>query len=249
VSLFALVCWSCTPPTAAPAPKTTAPITITSVTLFADDNGKPGTEVGKFDYRQKTLYFRATLSSPLNDTKGKWIFTAKSTSAGNNQPIQSLDGVFKGTDMAAQISLKNSWPVGTYHVDVIADDKPIGGFDFEVTGEKSTIVFRGHTLAPDDGKGLPAKAVSSFKPGDRTMHIQVTSRGVDTTEPEVIWRLYGTIKGKETELANTIQPRKKLQDSVLTCMFKSPKDWEKGDYRVDIFIDGKKVHSVPVPVK
>ena len=241
--------WSCAPNSDSAAKVTEDPVTITHVSLFTDQGGKPGTEVGKFDYRQKTLHFRATLSKPLKNVKGKWIFTAKSTSAGNNQQIQSLDGVFDGADMSAEITLKKPWPVGTYQVDIVAEEAPIGNFEFEVTGEKSRIVFLGHTLATDDGKGLPGKAVQSFKPGDKTMHIQVTSKGIDTTEPEVVWRLYHLVGSKETELANTVQPRKKLQDSVLTCNFTSPKDWQPGQYRADVFIDGKKAHSIPVVVK
>lgn len=239
---------ACTPPAAKNVAENES-IALTTVTLFADDNGKPGSEVGKFDYRQKTLHFRASLTRPLKEAKGRWIFTAKSTSAGNNQAIQSLDGVFDGADMAAQISLEKAWPVGIYHVDILAEDKPLGGFDFEVTGEKSTLAFRGHSLATDDGKGLPGTKVDTFKSTDRTMHIQVTTKGIDTTEPEVIWRLFHKVKDKAFELGNTIQPRRKLQDSVLTCKFTSPKDWEKGEYWVDISLEGKKVHTIPIVVK
>ena len=241
-------CCSCAKPPAATS--TEESVQITGVHLFADAGGKPGQEVQKFDYRQKTLYFGANLNRMVKEKPGNWLFSAKHTSVGDNQPIQSLQGKFDGNAMSAQIQLGGRpWPVGVYHVDVNLDGKPIGGFDYEVTGQTEKIAFLSHAIAPDDGKGVPGKPVTSFKPTDHTMHIQVATKGIDTTEPEVVWRLFHVVGGKDTELANTTQPPMTLQDSVFKCQFTSPKDWEKGDYRADIFMNGKKVHSVPFKVQ
>lgn len=225
------------------------PLKVTHVSFHADEKGKPGPEVKIFDYRQRLLHFRVVLNRALKGGKGRWVFSAKSTSAGGNREIQALDGEINGNEMAAQLELKNNWPVGTYHVEIIIDDTPVHGFDYEVTGEKSAIVFLGHSLAPDNGHGLPGVPVKAFKPSNKTVFLQVTTKGVDTSEPEVVWRLFHIVKGKETELANTVQPRIRLQDSVLKAQFSSPKEWQPGDYRADIFMDGKKVHSIPFKVE
>lgn len=247
--ITALVACGCQPAARTDTPKKEEPLSLTQVTLLSDADGKAGSELSKFDYRQRTLHFRAVLSRPVEQAKSRWIFTAKQTVAGNNRAIQSLEGTIVGTDMSAEITLKNDWPVGTYHVDVVIEDAPVGGFDFEVTGEKSKIAFMGHSLAPDDGHGLPGQPVKVFSYPVKTIHLQVSTRGVDTTEPEVVWRLYQVSGGKQLELGQTVQPKVKLQDSVLKCMFESPKAWAKGDYRADIFLAGKKAHSISFQVK
>ena len=224
-------------------------LSVTNVSLFADDHGKPGAEVKFFDYRQRVLHMKAVLSKPVSQVTARWIFSAKSTAAGNNRDIQSLDAVVNEDILTAQIELKNNWPVGVYHVEILLDNSPLHSFDYQVTGEKSKIVFLGHSLATDDGKGLPAQLVKSFKPKDRTIHLQVTTKGIDTSEPEVVWRLFEIRQGKEVEVANTVQPKIRLQDSVLKAQFTSPRDWDKGQYRADISLGGKKAHSIEFKVE
>lgn len=241
----------CNQPIAKRTPSEDQPdaLTVTHLSLHSNLNGKPDTEVKIFDYRQNPLHFRAVLNKSLKDSKSRWIFTAKSTSAGNGREIQAVEGNVTGNEMRAQIALKSPWPVGIYHVEMVIDDNPIFGFDYEVTGEQSKIIFLGHSLAPDNGKGLPSVAVHSFKPSHRTIHLQVTTKGVDTTQPDIIWRIFKDIKGKKTELASVSQQKTRLQDSILKAQFQSPKDWERGEYRVEISMNAKVVHSFSFKVE
>ncbi|MBS1722258.1 MAG: hypothetical protein JSS66_04540 [Armatimonadetes bacterium] len=254
-ALFAAVVFAtgCPSPKAGPTEpggvKGDEPPKVAQVMLLSDVNGKPGNEVAKFDYRQQTQHFRALLDKPVKDATGTWVFTAKSTSAGSNKPIQSLQGKLDGSDVVAEITLKNPWPVGTYHVDILIDGRTIHGFDYEVTGEKSAIVFLGHSLAADAGSGLPGPPVKVLKKSDKHIFIQVTTKGIDTTEPEVIWRLYKVDNGKDIELGNTVQPRMKLQDSVLKVEFTYASDWAPGKYRTDIMFNGQKVHAIEFQIR
>lgn len=244
---------ACQPQDGNEASQQAKPVAISQVILLSDNAGKPDSPVKEFDYRQKTLHFRIQLSAPIEKQPGKWIFSAKQTSAGNGQQLSAIDGVFEGKEMLGKISLPTNWPVGTYHVNVLIANESMGEFDFIVSGETSRIVFLGHTLAPDSGNGLPGKPVESFMTNQRTIHLQVTSKGIDTSEPEVIWRLFLVEKGgKAVEVANTMQPKVKLQDSVLKCQFASNKDWTAGNYRAAVELNGKRVHTFDfkiIPVK
>lgn len=240
----ATIVLGCSQPPKAAVPAQEPELGLTSVMLLTDDGGKPGTAIEKFDYRQKTLHFLVSLSRKVEKAQCKWIFIAKETSAGNGRQLQGLEGEVEGSDLSGQITATHNWPVGTYQVNVLIADKPVGSFEYEVTGEVTKIAFLGHSLAPDDGKGMPAGRVEAFRSPVKTLHLQVTTKGVDTTAPEVVWRLYKVAKGKDVELGNTVQPKTRLQDSVLKCQFDSPKPWEKGDYRADIFVAGKKAHSI-----
>lgn len=246
--ILPLLC-SCVAGTGSEKLEKTPKVQLQSHQLFTDDKGKPGNRIEKFDYRQRTLHFRVVLSRPVERAKGRWIFLAKATSAGNGRQIQSVEGEFEGTDLVAQLSLPSDWPVGTYEVQIILDNDPVGSFTYEVTGEKTNIVFLGHSMAPDNGKGLPGNPVESLKPTDRKFHLQVTTKGTDTTSPEVVWRLYFVDGAKLVEVANAEVPRIQLQDSVIKCIFDSPKDWNKGLYRATVSLNGKTAHTLEFRVK
>lgn len=222
---------------------------VTNFSLHSDLNGNSDREVKIFDYRQNPLHFRAVLNHPVKSAKCKWLFSAKSTSAGNGREIQSLESQISGNEIKAQISLKSNWPVGTYHVSIVIDDTPIFESDFEVTGEVTKIIFLGHSIAPDNGKGLPGEAVQRLGTKDRTIYLQVTTKGIDTTQPEVVWRIYRIKSSKLLELANVLQPKINLQDSVLKAQFRSPKDWEPGTYRATIELNGKPAHQFDFDVR
>lgn len=249
LSVALLGCGPKTDPVASPETPGDQPLRVEQVTLHADNAGQPGNDVAQFDYRQLTQHFRAVLNQAVDGKSGTWVFTAKSTAAGNNKPIQSLQGKLDGNEIRAQLTLKTPWPVGTYHVDILVDGQSVHGFDYEVTGESTELAFLGHTLSTDNGQGQPGKSVDAFKPTDRKIHLQVTTKGVDTTEPEVIWRLYRVADGKDVELGNTAQPRMKLQDSILRAQFESAGDWKPGDYRADVLVNGKKAHAIKFSIK
>lgn len=247
VLFLALV--GCQAQTSAERPKEEEPLSLVSHTLLTDRQGKAGSPVELFDYRQRTLHFQAKLSRAVDKANCRWIFAAKETVAGNGRALDSLEGEVSGTDISAEITLKSDWPVGTYHVDVVVDEQPVGGFDFTVTGEKSRIAFLSHALAPDDGTGLPGLKVDAFKFGVKKIHIQVSTKGVDTSKPEVAWRLYQVRGGRDLPLITTKQPPLMLHDSMLKCVFDSPTPWNRGIYRADVFLGGKKAHSILFQVK
>ncbi len=220
------------------------PPKITRVALLTDEAGQPGTEVTAFDYHQKTLHFLVALDHPVPKTKARWVFTAKSTSAGDNRPMNSVEGSVEGQAIKGQISLDTPWPVGTYHVDVWLGESSVGNFDYEVVGKQTPIVFGHQTLSVEDGKGGPARAVDHFSVKDHTIHIEVSTRGVDNTGPTVVWRLLRVTGEKEVEIGNVQQPQMKLQDSFLRAQFTSPGDWTAGTYHAVIEINGNKAHTI-----
>ncbi|MBS1715328.1 MAG: hypothetical protein JST30_13430 [Armatimonadetes bacterium] len=242
LSLFLAFAVGCAPPKASVGPDSKTPFQVQAFALVSDVDGKPGKEVETFDYRQRTQRFRVRLDRAAKGEKAVWIFTAKNTVAGSGKQIKTLEGNVEGDEMRAEVTLANDWPVGTYAVDVTLDGEKLLERDYVVTGQSQKLVFGAHSIAADDGHGLPGPKRESLKSTERKIHLQVSTRGIDTTKPKVVWRIFRKRGNGEVEIGSVEQPALALQDSMLKAEFLVDRDWRPGTYVAQIEVAGKPAH-------
>lgn len=216
---------------------------------MTDEGGKPGKETSVFDYRQRTQRFRVLLDRPAKGEKAVWIFTAKNTVAGSGKQIKTLEGDVEGDEMRAEVTLANDWPVGTYRVDVTLGGQKLVEKDYEVSGQAQPLAFGAHSIAADDGKGLPGPKRDSLKTTERKIHLQVSTRGIDTSKPKVVWRIFRKRADGEVEIGSVEQPPLALQDSMLKAEFLVDRDWKAGTYIAQIEVAGKPAHRFTFEIK
>lgn len=117
-------------------PAHAADLEATEWTLKADDGkGGAGEEVDSFLPTDHKLHFVTTLNEKVPvGTKLKFTFTAVDTDAGKNLKITDVEITADKSDtlLSSSISATKDWPVGDYRVDLSADGKQIGSFDYSV---------------------------------------------------------------------------------------------------------------------
>lgn len=108
----------------------------TGITLKADDGkGGAGEEVDSFLASDRKLHFEIALNENVAvGTKLKFSFTAVDTDAGKNMKVTDVEITADKSDsiLSSSISAKKDWPVGDYRMDLFADGKQIGAFDYSV---------------------------------------------------------------------------------------------------------------------
>ena len=107
---------------------------IESVTLMADNEGKPGETVELFVPSDLQQHFSIKLDE-LKTGNHQFVveFWSADTTAGKN--IKITDDVSSGllaNTITARVSLPREWPVGVYRMDVKMDGKSIGTYEYEV---------------------------------------------------------------------------------------------------------------------
>ena len=93
-------------------------------------------------------------------------------------------------------------------------------------------------MAKDDN-GKPGESTTSFEPSDRVVHCVINlNKAKAGTSVRFVWiaqDVTGFSKNDQIKSIDyTTQPDENLVHGHLTL----PKDWPKGDYRVDVYING-----------
>ena len=93
-------------------------------------------------------------------------------------------------------------------------------------------------MAKDDGHGAPGDETESFAPGDRTVHCVATLKESKAgTQMKFAWWIVdagGSTNEKFKEIDYTTNPKEDKIHGHLTA----PKDWPKGKYKVQVFVNG-----------
>lgn len=119
---------------AALLPVTSFAVGIESVTLRADDNGKPGEVVEVFIPTDERLHFEIKLDEIVVGSSDYMVeFWSVDTTAGKDIRITEFTGdALVANVINANISLPRAWPVGQYRLDVTLDGEAIGSYDYDV---------------------------------------------------------------------------------------------------------------------
>lgn len=93
-------------------------------------------------------------------------------------------------------------------------------------------------MAKDDGHGAPGDETNSFAPDDLTIHsVAVLKEPKAGTQMKFAWWIVdagGTTNEKFKEIDYTTKENENKVHGHLTA----PKDWPKGKYKVQVFVNG-----------
>ncbi len=91
-----------------------------------------------------------------------------------------------------------------------------------------------------DSNGSAGEDVDSFAPADNPMHavVRLSSKTAGTKVRVVLIAVSAATGDKNTKVAEIERETGVLQDELDTT-FTLPRDWPVGDYRVDVFVNGK----------
>ena len=93
------------------------------------------------------------------------------------------------------------------------------------------------SMAKDDN-GKPGETTTTFEPGDRTIHcVAELSKAKGGTEVKFSWKVVD-VQGTKNEEIKTIDYTTKSFEKTIHGHLTLPKDWPKGEYRVEVYING-----------
>lgn len=121
-------------------------------------------------------------------------------------------------------------------------------FSQEFDETKREIGVEEITLWRDDGNGKPGEATNSFLTSDTPIHcsVQLTSAKIANVKMNLVAVKVAGVK-PETKVVSTSYKTNGKQDRV--NFTGSPEgEWVVGNYRIDIFIDGKPAGSQPFEI-
>lgn len=105
-------------------------------------------------------------------------------------------------------------------------------------------------MAKDDGSGDPQdESVTQFGPQDRTIHCVVKLKDSQAgTKMKFSWWIVEA-EGAKNEQIKDIDYTTKALENVVHGHLTLPRDWPKGKYRVDVYVNGKVDKSVQYTVE
>ncbi len=95
-------------------------------------------------------------------------------------------------------------------------------------------------MAKDNGSGDPQDgAVDTFGPTDRTVHCVIKLKESDSgTNIKFSWMIVEA-EGAKNEKIKEIEYTTKPLENVVHAHLTLPRDWPKGKYKVDVYVNGK----------
>jgi hypothetical protein len=94
-------------------------------------------------------------------------------------------------------------------------------------------------MAKDDGSGDPGDEVSSFGPGDRTIHCVTRLKDAKSgTQMKFSWWIVDA-DGAKNEKIKDINYTTKSFENVVHGHLTLPQDWPKGKYKVEVYVNGE----------
>jgi len=106
----------------------------------------------------------------------------------------------------------------------------------------------------DDGKGKPGEKVTVFKATNHNLHFALEVRGRWPANSAARWSFTAvdTSGGKGVKIGDI---EGKLPDfgasnlNTLTSNVELPRDWPTGIYKVDVFVNGKQLHTAEFKIE
>ena len=92
-------------------------------------------------------------------------------------------------------------------------------------------------MAKDDN-GDAGESTTSFAPGDRTVHVVITlNKAKAGTQVRVVW-IANDVEGTKNKELKTLDYTTTAFDKTIPGYLKWSQDWPRGDYKVEIYING-----------
>lgn len=95
------------------------------------------------------------------------------------------------------------------------------------------------TMAKDNGNGDPGDETNTFRASDHTVHCLATLRNPkEGTKIKFSWWIVDA-QGSKNELIKEIDYTTGPNNNVVHGHLSLPRDWPKGKYKCDVYVDGK----------
>ena len=93
-------------------------------------------------------------------------------------------------------------------------------------------------MAKDNGSGDPGDRAVVFSPGDRTIHcVAKLKEAKSGTGIKFSWWIVSA-EGTQNEKIKDIDYTTKALENIVHAHLKLPRDWPKGMYKVEIYVNG-----------
>jgi hypothetical protein len=93
------------------------------------------------------------------------------------------------------------------------------------------------SMAKDDGKGAPGDKTNTFRPSDRTVHCLAKLRTPkEGTKVKFAWWAVD-VGGAEPEMLKEIEFTTPGIEETVHGHLRSPRNWPKGKYRCDVYVN------------
>lgn len=105
------------------------------------------------------------------------------------------------------------------------------------SSSKSGVYVKEMHMAKDDGKGAPGDSTRSFSPGDRTIHCVATLNDSKSgTKMKFAWWIVDA-EGTKNEKIKEIDYTTGALENVVHGHLTLPRDWPKGRYKCEVYIN------------
>jgi hypothetical protein len=92
-------------------------------------------------------------------------------------------------------------------------------------------------MAKDDN-GDPGASTTSFSPSERTVHVVITlNKGKPGTQVRVAW-IAAEVEGAKNKELKTLDYTTKGTETKIPGYLRWSQDWPRGDYKVEVYING-----------
>ena len=104
-------------------------------------------------------------------------------------------------------------------------------------------------MARDDGTGKPGDEAESFSPADHTVHVMVElNHAAEGTMVNFDWIAVDAGDMENNSLKKLDYTTKALENKVHANLT-LPRDWPEGDYKVDVYLNGKLARSIAYKIE
>ena len=104
-------------------------------------------------------------------------------------------------------------------------------------------------MAKDDGNGDPGEKTDTFEPGDRTVHCVATLKEAKSgTDMKFSWWIVDA-EGTQDKKIKDIDYTTKALENVIHGHLSLPRDWPKGKYKVEVYVNGNLDKTVSYTVE
>ncbi|MBI3928733.1 MAG: hypothetical protein HY319_24550 [Armatimonadetes bacterium] len=225
----------------------------TKIQLYRDNGrGKPGQAVTYFDPSDHVQHMIAPHSAGDRIPRIRWV--CKPVKTGN--PVRSrprqLTSSRVGDEARATVSLERDWPWGLYRAELYVDGELQASRNYVISQPVEKLRVR-HFSRLLDTNGRPGPPAQVMTPKERTVHFEALLDGYLMGETHVVWKYLRVdpSTGSQTVFFEQASDLRDERSNSLTSYLTATRDWIPGPYRVELYLNGRKVghHDYSVKVE
>lgn len=235
-----------------------AAIKLTGLKLFPDTpKGHFGEPLPAQDFlasQKRQLFILYFDKTGAGQKVGVNVIATKTT-LGLEKPVKSFGVAAIDAEgrLPMEIKYPQSWPVGSYRIEVTQGNTQVGQASYRVRAaeSKKTPVKAESFKVFRDKAGGAVEEVQAPKASDRHLYFAAQTRGARTDGAKVTWTCTAvdTSAGKNKKVGSFDIEAWPLDDTVLTFDIELPRDWPTGKYRLEVWVDGESIGTGGFEIK